>query len=146
VHLFEIETGAFVRSFVNPTSDSNARFGEAITAQEKSIYIGAPGTKFKRGTEEGRSGCAYEFHVDGDLLRTYLPQDLQDDALFGSAIASDATILIVGAPGTSGRTRREGRAHTFIRSEEGDENKNPTPWLLSGRESCLFAYPPCGPR
>ncbi|MEE8452919.1 MAG: Ig-like domain-containing protein, partial [Thermoguttaceae bacterium] len=93
VHLYDGETGQYIRSFVNPTGNTRDRFGAVVTAYGDDVLITATG-------QWGyNTGVVYLFDGDtGDLLSTFTSPAAENGIKFGASIAVVGDKLLVGSP------------------------------------------------
>lgn len=83
VYLFDRNTGAVLRTFVNPTPNANDNFGASITTAGNDVVISAPGDD----TAGENKGAVYLFDGNtGALLQTFLNPN-PSQSLIGSSIA-----------------------------------------------------------
>src|SRR5687768_12938161 len=94
VHLFDGATGAFIRSYFNPTPRAFEVFGNSVAASGNNVLIGA-----LRDAKGRRSGAAYLFDgTTAELTATLLnpARDVNDS--FAQAVAVIGNSLLVGSP------------------------------------------------
>jgi hypothetical protein len=94
VHLFDGTTGAFIRSFFNPTPGAFEFFGNSVAASGNNVLIGA-----LREAKGRRSGAAYLFNgTTAELTATLLnpARDVTDS--FASQVAAIGNSLLVSSP------------------------------------------------
>jgi hypothetical protein len=98
------------KSFSFPT---NSEFGASVALTEAWLVIGAP---FVYDPSDAFSGAVVAFTREGASLgsyEVYFPGDPTDDAQFGTSVAVDKDLLVVGAPGANGKYPDIGAAYTF---------------------------------
>ena len=91
VHLFDMATGAVIKTVTSPNPAAYGRFGAAIAVVDGLIYIGAPGEPLGPG-----SGRIYVFDATGTYRETILAPRFA--AGWGSALASMGHRLVVASP------------------------------------------------
>ncbi|MEW5917018.1 MAG: hypothetical protein AB1762_11455, partial [Gemmatimonadota bacterium] len=98
VYLLDVETGALIRQFADPTPATGNLFGFAVASDGSRVFIGAPG-------DDAHGEDAGAVHVfdssSGGFLRTIVyPEEAELGGYgFGGALAtSDATVLIGTKP------------------------------------------------
>lgn len=72
--------------------------GAAVALSGDTLVVGAPG---RRGPSGGSEGAAFVFRREGEswsLAATLAPTELVANARFGSAVAVDGDVIVVGAP------------------------------------------------
>ena len=112
VHLFDGATGAFIRSYFNPTPRAFEVFGNSVAASGNNVLIGA-----LREEKGRRSGAAYLFDgTTAELTATLLnpARDVSDS--FAQAVAASGNNLLVGSPFQSSDPNnplQEGVAYLF---------------------------------
>ena len=114
VHLFDGATGAFIRSYFNPTPRAFEVFGNSVAASGNNVLIGA-----LREEKGRRSGAAYLFDgTTAELTATLLnpARDVSDS--FAQSVAAIGNSLLVGSPFQSSdpdNPLQEGVAYLFQR-------------------------------
>jgi len=100
-YLFNIETGEQIRKFSSP-SPPGGNFGFRVNLKGNLALIGDPFHSVEgRGTAVG---SAYLYDVTtGDLLRTFLPDDVGPQDNFGWEVDFENQVFVFGAPGSDGR-------------------------------------------
>jgi hypothetical protein len=112
VHLFDGATGAFIRSYFNPTPRAFELFGNSVAASGNNVLIGA-----LREAKGRRSGAAYLFDgTTAELTATLLnpARDVSDS--FAWDVAAIGNSLLVGSPFQSSDPNnplQEGVAYLF---------------------------------
>ena len=95
VHLFNGSSGAWIRTFANPSpAPSGDEFGKAIASAGSNVLVGAP-------NDNAGSGTAYLFDGStGGLIFTFLnpTPPVSGTDLFGKAVAVAGEHLVVAAP------------------------------------------------
>ncbi len=108
-HLFDI-SGSPVQVFDDPTPTNQDRFGHAVALDAGFALIGAPNDD-TNGTDTGQ---AHLFDVtNGNLLQTLHDPTPTDADRFGSSVAQDGNLTLVGAPGDDTQGIGIGQAHLF---------------------------------
>jgi hypothetical protein len=83
-YLFNAQTGAYLRTFTNPTPAVVDMFGWSVALSGNNILIGAPGDD----TGAGDAGAVYLFDaLSGALLRTFTNPAPAVSDTFGYAVA-----------------------------------------------------------
>jgi outer membrane protein assembly factor BamB len=101
VYRFHGGTGALLRTFNPPPSETSSYFGWAIAAKGDAILIGAFGVQGSYREE----GAAYLFQAaSGALVGTIKAPNPYERDHFGKAVAFDEELFAIGAPG---RDRKE---------------------------------------
>ncbi len=98
IHLFNLATGALIRSIPNPTDVPNEYFGAAVAISIDFVVAGAYGAN----TNAGRVDI-----LDlktGSRTRSIVASPAVSNALFGSALTIEGNILAVGAQGDNANT------------------------------------------
>ena len=131
---------AFSNILLHEQSDSHlSRLGHAIASQGDVIVVGAPDAF---GTA-ARTGAAYVLKMKGDtshrleLVRTLLPPNrLGEETIFGQAVATDGTRILVGG---QGRRNLGGVAIVYAKHdgkwEFEAELKSPEPGMMQFGDS-----------
>lgn len=104
-------------------SNTNAEdhFGQSVSVSEDWIVIGAPGEDSDSSQENNKAsnaGAAYVFTLSGTaLIQAHYLKATEPDAgdSFGSSVANDGSIIVVGAPG-------EDSAATGINGNDADNS------------------------
>ena len=98
VHLFDADTGNFVRTIDDPAPTGSDAFGSAIAMSGGLLVVGAPNDD-SLGTEVG---SAYLFDANtGALIHTLSSPNTSENGLFGSSVDIEDTNIVIGAPGMS---------------------------------------------
>lgn len=112
VHLFDGATGAFIRSYFNPSPKAFEVFGNSVAASGNNVLIGA-----LREEKGRRSGAAYLFDgTTAEPIATLLnpARDVRDSFAWDVAALGDS--LLVGSPFQSSDPNnplQEGAAYLF---------------------------------
>jgi len=129
VQLFSLEAPgySYIRTFVNPTSTSNERFGHRILATNDYLFAGAPGAN----TRAVESGAVYMFRISsGELVHTFYSPGTNALEGFGSSLCLQNHHLLVSAPGYDSETHvGEGIIYVFNYTNQTFETaiENPVP-------------------
>ncbi len=109
-YLFDGASGAFLRTFLNPTPAVEDYFGASVAAVGDNVLVGA----HLDDTGATNAGAAYLFDATtGVLLQTFLnPMPATSDA-FGSSVAAVGGNVLVGAPFDHTGALRAGAAYLF---------------------------------
>jgi cysteine-rich repeat protein len=117
VLVIDTTSGATTSTLDPPTPAIGDHFGLALALTPTEIVVGAPSGDFYGGTDEQESDTPGAVHVfdRGTLAwkRTITPSDSHGGDFFGHAVATNGTMLVVGAPGTSDGVERAGAAYLF---------------------------------
>jgi hypothetical protein len=104
-HVFSFDGSKWVEeALLTPGSEAKAyeRFGAAVAVQGDTLIVGAPGADTAcPGDPQCNSGAVYLFTKHGGSWlqqATFTPTDVQGGDQFGSAVALDGPVLVVGAP------------------------------------------------
>lgn len=110
VYLFDSLTGNLLQTFNNPTPSNNDQFGWNIDIDGNTAIIGA----IQDDTGNTDTGSVYIFNTDtGNLIRTINNPITGNFAHFGSSVALDGNIALIGAElGLTGGSR-PGVAHLY---------------------------------
>jgi hypothetical protein len=98
IHLFNLATGALIRSIPNPTDVPLEYFGAAVAISGDFVVAGAYGANTNAGRVDVLS------LKTGSLAYSVLASPAVSNALFGSALAIEGNILAVGAQGDNANT------------------------------------------
>ncbi|MBA4107292.1 MAG: hypothetical protein C0485_16220 [Pirellula sp.] len=112
-YLFDLESGAHVRTFTNPDPAGNTfeEFGYVVAMQGDFALIGAPRKKAD-GTEA--AGTAYLFNTaNGLLINSFTDPDPAYYEMFGNAVAIDDGVIAVGVPNERSPGSNGGDVHLF---------------------------------
>ena len=110
VYGINVETGAFVRTFVSP-HPTESFFGWSVAVAEDVLLVGGFGFE---GTYR-EEGIVYVFHpASGKLIRTLHNPDPHEGAHFGKTVAILPKFLIVGAPGDSANEKGMSRGAIYV--------------------------------
>ncbi|NQT41467.1 MAG: tandem-95 repeat protein [Planctomycetes bacterium] len=99
VFVFDAATGALQQSIINPSADTDDRFGKSVAAADGKVVIGAP----LDDTDGMDAGIAYLYDVDGSQLAIFhnpnpeIGQDGRDD--FGQPVIWASNNVLIGAHG-----------------------------------------------
>lgn len=109
-HLFDASTGAFLRTFSDPRPTESNRFGISVALDGDRVVIGASGDN-RNGNV---SGQAYRFDAStGELLQTLLDPTPAPQSGFGSGVAIDGDVILIGASLDDSNGRDVGQAFLF---------------------------------
>lgn len=121
-YVFRFNGIVWVEEEVLTASDGAASdsFGAAVAIDGDRIVVGAPRNDTEAGVD---AGSAYVFHRDADQWieeRTLTAADAQLSDRFGSAVAIEASLIVVGAPFEDAQNVLDaGSAYVF--RQQGDE-------------------------
>ncbi len=101
VHLYDLETGNLLRTFDDPNPIRNGIFGTSVAIENGTILIGA-----SRDTVQNEVGYAYLYDANTGLLLDTLSDStpVVSDQIgvildaFGSSVAMDGNLAVIGAP------------------------------------------------
>lgn len=94
VHLFDGSTGAFIRSYFNPTPAAFELFGNSVAASGNNVLVGA--LRNERGP---RAGAAYLFDgTTGALTATFLNPDRSLQDSFANQVAVIGNSVLISSP------------------------------------------------
>ena len=94
VHLFDGTTGAFLRSYFNPTPKAFELFGNSLAASGNNVLVGA-----LRNQKGQVSGTAYLFDgTTAELITTVLNPERSVSDSFAWSVAAIGDSLLVGSP------------------------------------------------
>ena len=94
VYVVDLELGFQRHRLLSDDIFQNDRFGEAVGVDGNVAIIGAPGVG---GTSD--TGAAYLFEIEQGLqFRKLLPERLSNRSGFGSAVALEGSLAVIGAP------------------------------------------------
>ncbi len=112
-HLFNVTTGELLRTFDDPTPTGRDNFGVSVALNGGLVLIGAPFDD-TNGTDAGQ---VYLFDAaTGSLLQTFddpTPKSSMFGDFFGSTVALDGGLVLIGASGDSTHGIGVGQAHLF---------------------------------
>ena len=95
VHLFDGTTGAFIRSFFNPTPENFEFFGNSLASSGNNILVGA--LRNMRGNSF--LGAAYLFDgTTGELTATFLNPDRSVQDSFAQQVAVIGNSVLIASP------------------------------------------------
>lgn len=92
VHLFDGTTGAFIRTFFNPTPEDFEFYGDSVSASGNNVLVGA----IRNIQGPSRVGAAYLFDgTTGDLTATFLDPEptVQDSFARQVAVIGDSVLI-----------------------------------------------------
>lgn len=99
-------TWSLLDEIVTPDSSGGLdNFGAAVARSGSTLLVGAPADK-----NDGRAYAFEQFGNDWIQTATFARQGLPDSCKFGTAVAIDGSIAVIGAPGVQ---TREGSACVF---------------------------------
>ena len=125
-YLFDVATGALLRTFNNPSPQSNDRFGASVSTIGNSALVGAD----YDDTGAVNGGSAYLFRVsDGQLFQTLNNPTPESGDRFGEAVSLSDDYALVGARWDDAAASNAGSAYLFKVSTGELEQiiSNPTP-------------------
>ena len=110
VYLFDLSTGALVRTINNPTPANTDRFGISVSISGDLVAVGA----YQDDTGATNTGSAYVFNATtGALVRTINNPAPASGDLFGRSVAIDDNVLVVGAYADDAGATNAGTAYVF---------------------------------
>jgi len=109
-YLFDASTGTQLAKFLSNNPGVYDRFGSAAIIEQGRILLGARG---EDGSSPG-SGIVYVYAaLDGAPLGTFVPADTQPGDQFGSGLAGQGDVVVVGAWYASDTVQSGGAAYVF---------------------------------
>lgn len=110
-YLFDVNTGAIIHTFANPTPAVSDEFGFELALSDKYALIGAR----YDDTDATNAGGAYLFDIEtGELIRSYFHPAPDGQDFFGYAVALSDAYAFIGAYGHDvGGVDHVGSAHLF---------------------------------
>jgi len=109
-YLFDVTTGQQLFTFIASDAKKFDRFGDSVAMNDRLALIGAGSGK---GNDAG-SGTVYVFDLDShQLLTKLIAVDGIADGHFGSSVAIDGNITMVGAVDPNGLADTPGSAYLF---------------------------------
>ena len=106
-HLFDVQSGAKLRTLHSPDGFVTSEFGTSVAIHNNYAVIGAPGALW------GVGRC-YLFDVaSGELLRTFESPKPASSGRFGHSIAFDGERILIGAPLSEHGVVNIGQAYLF---------------------------------
>ncbi|NQU26585.1 MAG: tandem-95 repeat protein [Candidatus Nealsonbacteria bacterium] len=110
VHLFDPATGNLLRTFHNPTPDTDDRFGRGLSAGGGHVLVGA----YLDDEMEEDAGAAYLFDAaTGELLQTFHSPYPDENDQFGRSVAMVGANVLVGARFDDGAGQNAGAVYLF---------------------------------
>ena len=95
VHLFDGTTGAFIRSFFNPTPENFEFFGNSVAASGNNVLVGA----IRNIKGNSRIGAAYLFDgTTGALTATFLNPEPSVQDSFAQQVAAIGNNILISSP------------------------------------------------
>lgn len=113
-------------TLADPAGAGGDAFGSSVAVEGNVAVVGAP--EHDHGGAHAGSGAVYVFVRDAasstwSLLQEILPPDPTNNALFGTSMALEGSLLVVGAPGAKpgilGGTITSGAAYVFEKTGTG---------------------------
>ncbi len=109
-YLFEASTGKLVQTFSDPTPASGDSFGSSVAIDGDAALVGAP----KKDAGADDSGEAYLFEAStGKLVQTFSNPNPASGDSFGSSVAINKGVALVGAPKKDAGADDSGAAYLF---------------------------------
>lgn len=106
VDVYDLRTGSFVSRLEPDDAESNLRFASSMAISGEIALVGASGD-----AAEGVTGRVYAFDVlTGELLGKYAPPNVDPMDRFGTSVALDGQLAVIGAE----REGFYGRVHTIL--------------------------------
>jgi hypothetical protein len=113
-HLFDLATGALLRTIASPAGGSisglGSRFGEAVAMSDGRIVIGSPGKDLASYINIGQ---VHVFRTNGSLIRSFNDTTPSNYSRFGASVAIDGDLVLVGAPSSDSNSVEHGEAFLF---------------------------------
>lgn len=94
-YVFDSTTGNRLATLVHPQLEAGAQFGSSVAISGTLVIVGAP---FDDGSLVSDTGAAYVFEASTGELVTSIPSPSVGRDDFGSAVAIDGDLVVVGAP------------------------------------------------
>ncbi|MBO0888471.1 hypothetical protein J2P12_05160 [Candidatus Bathyarchaeota archaeon] len=96
VYMYNAQTGSLVRTLTSPNPVYFGLFGNAVATSGKIIIIGAP---YETSRAQPEAGHAYLYDAQtGTLLQTLASPKALQFGFFGTSVATDGNIAVIGAP------------------------------------------------
>ena len=113
--VFSATTGAYITTINDPFPAADNNFGTAVAVSKTLISVGAPNTDLVLGTTPTSNvGVVYQFDGrTGSLVRQLSAFSSPTGAHFGSSLATDGKLLVVGSPDEFSGFDNGGVTHTF---------------------------------
>ena len=109
-YLFNVTTGALIRTFENPSPAAADFFGSAVSISGSLVAVGA----LYDDTTASNAGRAYVFdHTTGSIVRVLENPAPNADDGFGSRISLEGNRVVVGASNDGATGASSGRAYLF---------------------------------
>ena len=109
-YLFDALTGELQQTFLNPTPDAGDLFASTVAIDDNNVLIGAPLDDAK----VSNSGAAYLFDAQtGELQQTFINPKGGVGDVFGSAVAIDDNLVLIGVRGDDAGEMNSGTAYLF---------------------------------
>jgi hypothetical protein len=95
VHLFDVTTGAFIRSFFNPTLENFGLFGNSLAVSGNNVVVGA----LRNMKGNSRVSATYLFDgTTGNLTATFLNPDPSVQDSFAQQVAAIGNSVLISSP------------------------------------------------
>ncbi|MBD3887280.1 hypothetical protein IFO70_37500 [Phormidium tenue FACHB-886] len=112
-YLFDTQTGELLQSFVSPTPNEDAGFGETVALVDDRVVIGAP-EGVQGDAESTALGAVYLYDANtGELLQSFTNPTASEGSEFGEGIALSGNQILIGAPGDDTGATDSGAAYLF---------------------------------
>ncbi len=124
-HIFEWNgtTWTLLKKLTNP-DDRDEQFGAAVAIDGDIVAVGTP---YKYITTNSQ-GCVYIYYRDQGgannwgLVKQIVPADVASGDKFGTSVALDGDILVVGSPSNSESASLGGAVYVFYKNQGGIDN------------------------
>lgn len=108
-YLFDTKTGNQLSKLVPDDGANLDFFGTSVAANSNAIVISSPGNN-DNGPD---SGSVYQFNMNGQLTRKILPNDGAQDDFFGTSVAINDSLIVVGSHYDDDNGENSGSAYIF---------------------------------
>jgi hypothetical protein len=108
-HLFDALTGSLLQTFDDPTITFGDHFGASVAIDGNNVLIGAR----LDDTNGTNAGQAHLFDLSGNLLETFDDPTVTTGNAFGSSVAIDGNIVLIGDIFDDTNGLNVGQAHLF---------------------------------
>ncbi|MCC6191100.1 MAG: hypothetical protein IT318_18930 [Anaerolineales bacterium] len=109
VYTYSGSTATLTRAISETLQSTGDEFGRALAAVGNNLLIGAPADD----AGANNAGAAYLYDLNGSLLHTFINPAPHENDRFGSAVASDGTLIAIGAANDDAGGDDAGAVHLY---------------------------------